>query len=277
MKLKLVFALVFIPAVFCTAKPAQLSRLTVMSYNIRVGNANDGTNSWSLRYPATAMMIEDQKPDVAGIQEGLALQLLFITENCRDYKSLSAGRDDGKQKGEHAAILYNKKTVSVVKWGKFWLSETPDKPSTGWDAAYSRIAVWAVLKSKVSGQKFMFVSTHLDNEGETARREGAALILSMIRDLNKDNLPVVLAGDFNSAADDPAMAGISGTMKNARQIAADTDSMGTYHGWGKTSAVIDHIFYSGFRSCTEFETVTKPYADRKYISDHYPVKAVLVF
>lgn len=277
MRFRLLFLLAVIPILACNAKSDGLSKITVMSYNIRYGEAKDGTNSWQFRYPATAMMIEDQCPDVIGIQEALSYQLLFITENCRDYKCVGVGREDGKSKGEHVAVLYNKKTVSLVKWGTFWLSETPDRPSKGWDAACMRTATWALMKCKATGKKFYFVDTHLDHQGTEARKNGLSLIMSEIAGMNKDNLPVVLAGDFNVEISDPAMAVLEGKMKNARQIAARTDSNGTFNGWGKSSSVIDHIFYSGFRSCTDFETVVKPYADRKFISDHYPVKAVLVF
>ena len=235
---------IILPAVFCAAKPAQLPELTVMSYNIRLGSADDGTNSWQFRCPASVLMIEDLKPDVIGVQEALLPQLLFLDENCRSYDYVGAGREDGKKKGEYAAIIYNKKTVSVVKWGTFWLSETPEEPSKGWDAACIRSSTWAVMKSKA---------------------------------LNPDGLPVVLVGDFNVEYTHPALFPVTDSMKNARKIAAITDSSATYHGWGKASEVIDHIFYTGFRSCTRFETVTKPYAERKFISDHYPVEAVLVF
>ena len=269
--------LVLVPASICSARSSGLSKITVMSYNIRVGDADDGTNSWQFRYPATAMMIEDIRPDVFGVQEAMPYQLLFITENCRDYKYVGVGRDDGKKKGEHMAVFYNKKTVSLLKWGTFWLSETPDEPSFGWDAACRRTATWALMKSKDSGRKFFFVNTHLDHMGTVARKEGMALIMSEIDELNKDNLPVVLVGDFNSEVSDPALAVLDGTMKNARKIAAKTDSCGTYNGWGKSSEIIDHIFYSGFRSCTEYRTVTTSYAERKFISDHYPVTATLVF
>ena len=90
-------------------------------------------------------------------------------------------------------------------------------------------------------------------------------------------LAVVLVGDFNVEYTHPALSPVTDSMKNARKVAAITDSSATYHGWGKASEVIDHIFYTGFRSCTRFETVTAPYAERKFISDHYPVEAVLVF
>ena len=278
MRLKFFLLTVLIlPEIFCAAKPAQLPELTVMSYNIRQGTADDGTNSWQFRCPASVLMIEDRKPDVVGIQEALLPQLLFIEDNCRGYDYVGAGRDDGKKKGEHVAILYNKKTVSLVKWGTFWLSETPDKPSQGWDAACRRSSTWAVMKSKASGKKFLFINTHLDHAGAVARQKSVSLMMSKIMELNPDGLPVVLVGDFNVEYTHPALSPVTDSMKNARKIAAITDSSATYHGWGKASEVIDHIFYTGFRSCTRFETVTAPYAERKFISDHYPVEAVLVF
>ena len=148
MRLKLFLLLAFVPALVCTAKPEGLSGITVMSYNIRSGEASDGTNSWQFRFPATAMMIEDQKPDILGIQEAMQYQLLFITENCRDYKYAGAGSEDGKSKGEHTAILYNKKTTSLLKWGTFWLSDTPDKPSKGWDASAATLGGYADFMAK---------------------------------------------------------------------------------------------------------------------------------
>ena len=277
MKLKLMLLLAFMPVFLCAAKPGQLSKITVMSYNIRMGEADDGTNSWQFRYPATALMIEDQNPDVFGVQEAYPYQILFIDENCRDYKYVGVGREDGKSEGEHMAIFYNKKTVSLLKWGTFWLSETPDKPTMGWDAACKRTATWALMKSKVSGKKFYFIDTHLDHVGKVAQKEGRALIVSKMKEINRDGLPMVLVGDFNIELSDPAFTVLDGVMKNARKIAADTDNSNTFNGWGKSSTTIDHIFYSGFRSCTKYETITKPYADRKFISDHYPIKAVLVF
>lgn len=51
------------------AKKRKPADINVISYNIRVGTAKDGTNSWEYRYPASAMMIMDQKPDIFGLQE----------------------------------------------------------------------------------------------------------------------------------------------------------------------------------------------------------------
>ena len=65
----LLAALTVMPADLLARKDKD-SGLKVISYNIRMGSANDGTNSWQYRYPASAMMIDDQKPDIFGLQEG---------------------------------------------------------------------------------------------------------------------------------------------------------------------------------------------------------------
>ncbi len=252
--------------------------ITVISYNIRVGNANDGTNSWEYRYPASALMVLDQKPDIVGLQEALPVQIAYLKSALApQYKMIGAGREDGDKKGEHMEMLYNKKTVKVLKWGTFWLSETPDKPSMGWDAAYFRTATWALMKDKKSGNKFYMVNTHLDHVGSEAREKGLQLICDRIAEMNRDGLPMVLTGDFNMEISDPSMAPVKKAMKNARTTAVKTDDHFSYNGWGKASTTIDYVWYSGFSTCTEFETVTKPYMERTFISDHFPVKAHLIF
>ena len=170
MRLKFLFTAVFVSSLVCSAaKPAPEVTLSVMSYNIRLGTANDGTNSWMYRYPATLMMLEDVQPDVVGLQEAMDFQILMITENHEQYEAVGVGRDDGKKEGEQTAIVYNKKKIALQKWGTFWLSDTPDSPSKGWDAACKRTATWALMKCKKTGRKFYFVNTHLDHVGEEAR------------------------------------------------------------------------------------------------------------
>ena len=252
--------------------------ITVMSYNIRMSAANDGTNSWEYRYPASAMMIDDQKPDIIGIQEAMLDQVTYLKGILHpDYKAFGVGREDGKKKGEHMEILYNRKTVKLLKWGTFWLSETPSKPSMGWDAACFRSATWALMKDKKSGKKFYMVNTHLDHVGTQAREKGLQLICDRIAEMNGNGLPMVLTGDFNMDISDPSMAPVKKAMKNARTTGVKTDDHFSYNGWGHASDTIDYVWYSGFSSCTEFETVTKPYMDRTFVSDHFPVKAHLIF
>ena len=194
-----------------------------------------------------------------------------------DYKAIGVGREDGKQKGEHMEIFYNKKNIKVLKWGTYWLSETPDKPSKGWDAACYRTATWALMKDRQSGKKFYMVNTHLDHIGVVAREKGLQLICDRIAEMNKQGLPMVLTGDFNMDISDSSMAPVKKVLNNARTTAVKTDDHDSFNGWGKGSGVIDYVWYTGFSSCTEFETVTKPYMDRAYVSDHFPIKAHLIF
>ena len=250
--------------------------LKVMSYNIRLGSADDKTNSWALRYTATEEMLKDQAPDVFGVQEALEYQVRYIKEMC-GYECVGVGRENGKKAGEHMSIFWNKKTVKMLKWGTFWLSETPKKPSMGWDAACFRTATWALMKDKRTGNKFYFVNTHLDHVGTLAQKNGLKLIVDSIAEINHDGYPMVLVGDFNMRPDNANLADLDSMMQSARKIAAKTDSHDTYNGWGKGTGIIDYIYMSGFSSCPEYQTVTKRYKDRKYVSDHYPITATLIF
>lgn len=266
------------PMSFSKAK-GEPKELKVMSYNIRLGVANDGTNSWQFRAPATPAMLEAQKPDVFGVQEAHDFQIAFMEEFCRNYKSVGVGRENGKKEGEHMSIFWNKKTVSLLKWGTFWLSETPEDPSMGWDAACKRTATWALMKDKKTGRKFYFVNTHLDHVGKLAQKNGLKLIVDRIATINPQGYPMVLTGDFNIRPDNPALADLDKIMQSARKIAPKTDNRNTFNGWSvkKTAEVIDYIYVSGFSACKEYRTVTEKYLERPFVSDHYPIFARLVF
>jgi endonuclease/exonuclease/phosphatase family metal-dependent hydrolase len=269
---------------FLSAKePERSGALTVISYNIRNGESEDGTNSWEYRFPASAMMIDDQAPDIFGLQEAYDYQVKYLSEYTDGYKSIGVGRENGKKKGkeggEHMEIFYKTKNISLLKWGTFWLAETPDKPVLGWDAACKRTATWALMKDKRTGKKFFYVNTHLDHVGREAQEKGLALILERIASMNPDGVPMVLTGDFNVTPDDKILTGLNSKMKSARDYAVKSDRGGTFNDWGreKTVKAIDYIYFSGFSSCPVFEVIRKSYMERNFISDHFPVKAVLVF
>ena len=258
---------------------AQSAELKVMSYNVRLGTAKDGTNSWMYRCGATLEMIEDQKPDILGVQEALDDQVRFIKEFSTDYDFVGVGRDDGKKGGEYMAIFWNKKKVKLLDWGTFWLSETPNQPSKGWDAACYRTATWALMKDKASGERFYVVNTHLDHKGAEARKNGLKLIMERIEEINPKGYPMVLMGDFNMKPSATELKDLDSCMKSARKFASKKDSHQTFNNWGKASSdmIIDYIYYKGFASCLEYQTVTKKYSDRKFISDHYPIFARFIF
>lgn len=281
MKKVLAFVLAIFPALFFSvseAKPHSGNKsLTVMSYNIRYGSAEDGPNSWDIRKPATVSMIKDQAPDVMGVQEAFSFQIEYITENCPDYGFVGISRLDPKD-AETPAIFYDRTSVELLDWGNFWLSETPDRVSFGWDAACERNATWALMRHRKSGREFYFVNTHLDHVGKTARAEGLKTVLAKIGEMNGKGLPVVLTGDFNTSADDPSLDVLDGKMHDARYSASgSTDALNTYNGWGNSSTAIDYIFFDGFRKCMAYKTIQNEYDGVEFISDHYPIRAELKF
>ena len=269
--------LAFLAALICVFSFAkEPASVTVMSFNIRGDENNDGTNSWDFRFSPVGYMMDDILPDVVGMQEPSQSQLIFFKDNFSQYKWVGVGRNDGKKLGEFTCILYNSKKVSVGKSGTFWLSDTPDKPSFGWEADHACTAVWAVIKDKKSGNSFFMVNTHIDVDGAEFRGKAIELILKKIDELNTSNLPVVLTGGFNMEEDNLMLAPVKESFQNARTVAFQTDDVRTYHNYGKVSQKIDHIFIKGFSSCLEFKTITERYGDRAYVSDHNPIIATLI-
>jgi len=238
-----------------------------MSYNVRVSNASDGENDWLLRRNASIEMLRDIKPDICGFQEVLEDQLPFLRENSRGYTMVGDSPNP---------IIYNSKRFSLVSSGFFFLSETPETPSKGWDGAYPRTAYWGLMKDNKAGKCFYFVNTHLDHIGKIAREKGLALILERISSINSENLPLVITGDFNTLVSDPALNNFKLQMKNSRDNARISSEEGSFNAWGREDSCIDFIWYDGFSLCKSFEVIKKEYG-RKYISDHYPILSVLKY
>jgi len=255
--------------------PAGAESLRVISFNIRMGVADDGVNAWTIRKEATPAMIYDMRPDVFGVQEAFRFQLDYILEQCPAYKCAGVGRDDGFDQGEHMSVFYNSEKLTLVKWGNYYLSETPELPSKGWDAACPRTATWCLFEQKSDGKRFYFVNTHLDHVGKLARKNGLKLIYDRIQAMNPDGAPMILTGDFNVTPDDPCLGDVNTLMKSARFAAKEADTAGSYNGWGSSNESIDYIYYSGFSCCESFKVINRQYAGKKYISDHYPVFAEL--
>ena len=255
----------------------RLTTIPVMSFNVRYGTAPDGDNDWDNRKDAACAMIRDQRPAVFGVQEALGFQLDYILEHCPGYACVGVGREDGAQEGEHMAVFYDTERIDLLKWGTYWLSETPDVPSLGWDAACRRTATWTYLYDNCAKRKFYFVNTHLDHVGQEARRNGLLLLVKRIGAMNPEGCPMVLTGDMNVYPDDPCLKELRDLMKDARQTATVTDTDQTYHAWGTVSGnpPIDYVFYNGFAGCPEFKVIRQPYEGVRFISDHYPVMATL--
>ena len=144
MKLRNLLFIVLAAIVFCNCQSYQPTSLTVASYNLRNANGSDSArgNGWGQRYPVIAQIVQYHDFDIFGTQECFLHQLKDMKEALPGYDYIGVGRDDGKDKGEHSAIFYRTDKFDIVEKGDFWLSETPDVPSKGWDAVLPRICSW---------------------------------------------------------------------------------------------------------------------------------------
>jgi endonuclease/exonuclease/phosphatase family metal-dependent hydrolase len=263
-------------------KYADEDEIKVMSFNIRTDSSSDGTNGWSYRKSACVEMIKDQKPTIIGFQEAkFTLQWSYMKEQLKDdYVGFGVSRTTGKESGsgECMGIMYDKNVVEKLDGGTFWLSETPNEPSKGWDSAYTRSSTWGLFKHKPTGKTFFYINTHLDNEGNTARIEGMKLIAKRFEPY-KDKCPIFLTGDMNVDLSDKAMQAIRDFMWNTRLYAPIelTDFKGTYNGFStKTSnKIIDHIYCSKGMKVVEYHTITEKYGSAKFVSDHYPIYSII--
>ena len=249
--------------------------IKLISYNLRTSHGKDGDNVWMKRRHATPEMIRREAPDVFGVQEGLIDQLHYIDTECPQYARVGVGRDDGAEKGEFMAVYYLRDRFELLDSGTFWLSETPDKVSRGWDGACNRTVTWVELKDRKSGKEFFYFNTHLDHKGKAAREEGVKLLIEKIHEIAGKKAPAIVGGDFNTQVDSPIFKPLTKYMVSARAKAATTDHKGTFNGFGSApdTIVIDHLYYRGKLKCQLFATLDGNYG-APYISDHYPIAMV---
>lgn len=256
-----------------------VSYYKIISFNVRYSSAPeiDGDNRWELRRDASLKMVAEQKPLAMGLQEACPDQIDFLDLNLTGYKHIGVGRDDGKRAGEMMAIYYDTTRLTLLDSGTFWLSETPEKVSLGWDAACNRTCTWGHFKMNDSDFEFLYFNTHLDHLGSLARKNSIKLIVAKMTELNPDNVPVFLSGDFNSTTDDPIFDPLKASLKDAREVSAISHKIITYNGFGTVTDnpntrkewVIDHIFFSGVNPMA-FRVLNGNYGV-PFISDHYPI------
>ena len=251
-------------------------KLTLMTYNIRLDVASDGENAWPIRKDYWASQVTFYEPDILGIQEALPHQVTDIATLLPNYNYVGIGRD-GIGKGESSNIFYKKSRFKVQLENTFWLSETPNRISKGWDAALNRVCTYALFKDNQTKQTFWVFNTHLDHMGEMARTNSILLILSKIKELNTKNYPVFFMGDFNSEPFEERIINLKKEMLDSQEICQEKPfgPSGTFNGFKHNEAVtkrIDYIFLSKDNPFTVSKyAILSDSKDLKYPSDHLPV------
>jgi len=248
--------------------------IRVMSYNIRFDNPADGPNAWPNRKEFLAEQIRNQEPEILGIQESLPHQVSYLAEALPGYGRAGVGRDENGT-GESTTIFFRRDRFELTESRSFWLSETPNELSKGWDAAIRRICTYVRLTDKKSGEKLLVLNTHFDHVGEVARKKSAELILQKITELNRKKHPVILLGDFNATPDSEPIAVLKGKLTEARLAAAQATlpQPGSFNAFDSSKPainLIDHVFVSREFSVDRYALLVETRADL-YPSDHFPV------
>lgn len=293
----------FVAAAVCACAQS----LNVASYNVRLLTDADykSGNGWSQRVDCLCDVIRFSDFDIFGAQEVRYEQLSDMLYRLQDYDYVGVGRDDGAQGGEYSPVFYKKERFTLLDSGTFWLSETPDKVSKGWDAKCRRVCSWGYFKDKVSRKKFWFFNLHMDHIGIVARRESAKLVVARIAEMCGKNASVVLTGDFNVAQDNEIYGIFAdcGFLKDSYEVAefrfAPTGTFNSFKPQNFTTRRIDHIWVSDNARVDRYGVLTYHFWDKesgensrlndapkeikaekrtvRLPSDHYPVNVFLSF
>lgn len=261
---KISITIIFV--LFAIAMNAQ--GLFVGTYNIRNNNNNDAKegNGWDRRVSVICGQVLFEQPDIFGTQEVLLGQVMDLKAGLPGYDYIGVGRDDGKEKGEYECIWYNTDRLELLDQGHFWLSEHPDRPGLGWDAACVRICSWGKFQMRFRRQtrEFFYFNLHMDHVGVVARREAAKLIVKKIREIAGEE-PVIVTGDFNVDQNNEIynIFTDSGILKDsyiaAKQRFAENGTFNSYDPQLKTDSRIDHIFVSPSFSVEHYAVMTNGY------------------
>jgi endonuclease/exonuclease/phosphatase family metal-dependent hydrolase len=257
----------------------------VMTLNVRYDNPDDSVNAWPNRVSQVCKFINDEKPDLLGMQEVLWHQYVVLDSLLADYTSVGVGRDDGARGGEMNPVFFRKDKFDMVRTITFWLSDTPGVPGTrGWGASLPRIVTWMELVDKNSHGHFFYFNTHFAHDSDSARIMSSKILLKEVGKIS-DGFPFIITGDFNMLPGSTGYAILTGpdesvpALKDAYLI-SEKKPYGpayTFNGFSDKPGTgrIDYIFVkSGMRVIDHRTLIKKEHGI--FISDHWPVEAMVL-
>ena len=214
------------------------------------------------------------------MQEVLYSQLNYLTNILEDYAYVGVGREDGKTKGEFSPIFFREKNLELLKSSTFWLSETPEKISLGWDAALERICTYALFEHRKTRKQFLVFNTHFDHVGKISREQSVKLILKKAKELNPSMLPTLIIGDFNLTPEDSPIIMLQKFFEDIlKDLKPKDPKYGTFNGFNTEKNAerrIDYIFQRGF-IVKESNHLWIKTPKGLWASDHHPVYLVCSF
>lgn len=267
--------------------------LLVSTFNIRYYNTGDGENSWENRQEAVVNFINSSGADIMVMQEVCMIPAEYITENLADrYDWFEVDRNTGNsilsdKSSEGVFLLWDKERFTLKDKGWFWLADpdagepqwNDDGTWSTWNSALPRLALWIKVEdTEKPGQLVYFIGTHYDHYSSKAKSGSSNLLVKKLREmtgqtnLKNADVPVFVAGDFNTEYDAIELAALRNVLDDARSTSPKTNtSQMTFNNFGGSGqSVIDHIFYGGNVEPEQYDVITGTPGVR-YISDHYPV------
>ncbi|WP_419211916.1 endonuclease/exonuclease/phosphatase family protein [Maribacter sp. X9] len=271
--------LVFVLGCYLCFTLSNAQEVNVLTYNIKYDNVSDTVNNWNDRKASMVKLLEHYKPSIIGMQEVLDNQLVYLNENLPNYAAIGVGREDGKKKGEYSPILFDTTQYNLLQSETFWLSETPEKISVGWDAALERICTYGLFEDVKTKKQFWVFNTHFDHRGDLAREKSAELIVSKIKSINTKGYPVALMGDLNLYPDQKPIQYLKKQLTDGQTVTQQAiyGPTGTFNGFDPNKILdgrIDYIFVEGFK-VESYTHIDDRMENNKHISDHLPVLAKL--
>ncbi len=270
------FLILFGATLTADSQSKKETSFNIITYNIRMNTPDDGVNAWPLRKEKVAGLLKFHQADIFNVQEALPEQMDDLVAMFPDFDHVGVGRDDGKRLGEHMGVFYKKSRFEKITDGMFWLNEATDKPGFGWDAVCNRTVTWIKLKDKITKKTFYVWDTHFDHRGVKAREEASKLILKKIKEINTENLPLILTGDLNLVKNSPAVQSILAELPDAmdKTITPHYGPAGTSGGFDVKvlPRKIDFIFINDKVTVLRHGHLSESYG-LFYPSDHLPVLA----
>lgn len=243
--------------------------LKVISFNIRCCDDVNG-NSIEERAPRLNEVISHYDVDLIGLQEYRPQWEKPIKKYFGDKFEIFNKYRSTTIDIESSPILWRKDKFECLKTGYFWLSDTPEVESRGWDELYNcfRMCVYVILRERKSNKVFTFMNTHF-GFGDNGQTKSVKLIDEYSKKIS--SYPTFIVGDFNMTPDAVAYAIMSKKFTDVNAV-TDNDLRTTYHGYNPDSITknehIDYCFVNNQIKPISQKLIDDT-VDGMFPSDHY--------
>ena len=242
--------------------------IRVISFNIWCRDDKEG-HSIAERSPRLYEAVAPYDADVIGFQEFQPKWEKHIKEYFGDkYAIFNKYRDS--QDPESTPILWKKDKFDLIDKGFFWLSDTPEEESQGWDErGHNRICIYVILKDKKTNTCFTYMNTHY-GFGDECHIKSSLLLSDYVKKIS--DLPTFVTGDFNMCPDRLGYAEITKYFTDANAVTVK-DTRSTYHACdpeNHPNSHIDYCFVNDKVTPLARELIDKSF-NGKYPSDHFGI------